>query len=91
MTEQQVQTDRDFLFTIHADYSKTVTLMRGLKACAKDEQGCPCAECIILRRFLKFRDRAWNAYLAISEKPEESASQEVVEAAAGNGRNENAA
>lgn len=89
MTAEQLQNDRNQYFYLHSNYAELVTICRRLKTCEpSDERTCHCIDCMRIRRLIIFRDRAWNAYLAISEQPEESASQEVVEAAAGNGRGE---
>lgn len=81
MTPDQLQQDRDQFFALHADYAEIVTISRRLRTCQTlDEMTCPCADCLIIRRAMKFRDRAWRAYMLISERAGESASQEVIEA-----------
>lgn len=80
MTCEQLQNDRDQFFALHADYAELVTISRRLKTCEpSDERTCPCIDCTRIRRVIIFRDRAWRAYMLISERAEESASQEVIE------------
>lgn len=85
MTPLQEQEERDNFYGLWAEYAELVKLTRNLRMCGTkekptDERICPCADCIIIRRSMKFRDRAWNAYGLLCQNGE-SASQEIVEAA----------
>lgn len=81
MTALQEQEERDALYSLWSDLAETVSLMRHTRSCDGDETICKCYQDVVLRKWIKSRDMAYRAYARLCGNPEQSASQEVVEAA----------